>query len=284
MEWVFAIAIVVAAAAALWAVARVRKSRLQKRVRLEITNEGNVQSRYDLRAEDSQGALYFEFILDGDSLPVYGSVAAGKSAEAGESGRSAPPSPAAKAGGIQQRAGRAIQMSNAVAGFLSAAGAMLPRSVGTPLQQKASEIRRVEARASYVQQAPNRMAWLKSPASKIAPSPVPGRPSPVEQQPGPIAQGDGLVWAQTPSVQPGEILALDLLIRSILPARGQQYEYRAVSRSAEQASAPPVIKEGVVEIRGGFWARRYLPSLIVLAMATALLLLVFWLASTSLLA
>jgi hypothetical protein len=294
MEWVLGIAVVVAAAVALVLVARVRKARLQARVRLEISNEGNIESCYDLRAEDPQGVLQFRFTLNGDSLAVHGRAATSQVPVQSKASRPARSQPAAETGGVRQRAGGVIQMGGAVAGLLSMVGSLLPRSVGIPLQQKASEIRRVQAQASYAQQVPNQMAWLKSSAQRSVPGAASRPPAAVKERPAPAARGagasgdeapyEGAAWAQTPTVQPGETLAVELLIRSASPASNQRHPYRIISRAAGQAQADPVSEEGSAQIRGGFWARRFLPSAIILVIMIALLLLVYWLASSGALA
>ncbi len=284
MHWVLAIAIVVAAAVALVAVTRLRKARLQQRFRLEIANEGNVPCRYDLRAEDAGGVLRFQFLMDGDDLPAYGSVAASGPADRQESGRPAPARAAAQTQGVRQKAGRAMQAGGVVAGLLSMLGSLLPRSIGIPLQQKASEMRRVQARASYVQQVPNQMAWLKSSAQRAVPGLPSRKESAAEQPPEPAVPGDGLVWSQTPTVEPGGTLAVELLVRSAVAARNQRHAYRVVSRAAERTMEEPVVAEGSTRIKGGFWARRFLPSLLIVMATIALLLLVYWLASTGVVA
>jgi len=278
MDWVLGIAAVVAAAVAVVVVGRVRKARLQARVRLELNNVGNVQSRYDLRAEDPQGVLRFQFILDGDRLPVHGQVTAPKA----PAGRQAPPAP--KTAGVRQKADAVIQTGGALSSLLSMVGSLLPRSVGVPLQQKASQIRRVQGQASYAQRVPEQVAWLKSSAVKVAP----GATAPKAAAPGPAAEppasGPEFAWAQTPSVQPGESLAIELLVRSALPARNQAYTCQVISRSADQAAAPLVAKESAVQIRGGFWARRFLPYVLVGAATVTLLIVIYWLASAGVLA
>ena len=60
MEWMLGIAVVLMAAVAMVVAARLRRLRLQSRVRLEVSNVGNVKSRYNLRAEDPQGLLQFQ--------------------------------------------------------------------------------------------------------------------------------------------------------------------------------------------------------------------------------
>jgi hypothetical protein len=282
------VAVAVVTAVAILVVARVQKARLQKKVRLEITNAGNVKSRYNLRAEELQGALRFRFILDGDSLPVHTAAAAGRST----AGQPAPARTAArgrdktgsqgKAGGARQKADGVMQTSNALASLLNLVGSLLPRSMGIPLQQKASQMRRVQSRASYAQQLPNQMAWFKSSASRVVPGAGQAQERPVPRDEAPVGPsgGDdadaGFTWSQTPYVQPGKTLAVDLIVRSVLATGNQTYTYEIVSRSADQTAAPPVTAEGQVRIRGGFWARRFLPYVLVALAAVALLILIYW--------
>jgi hypothetical protein len=284
MEWVLGIAVVVAAVVAVVVVGRVRKARLQARVRLELHNEGNVRSRYDLRAEEPEGVLRFEFSLGGDSLPLHGPVAAAPAPTKRQAERPSRDRPAPKSGGARQKANAVIQTGGAVAGLLSMVGSLLPRSVGIPLQQKASEMRRVQAQASYAQQVPNQVAWLKSSAARAVPGAPAAKPAEAAPPPEPSTSGPEFTWAQTPYVPPGESLAVELLVRSALPAHNQEYAYQVLSRSADQAAAALVAAEGRVRIRGGFWARRFLPYLLIGATTVVLLLLVYWLASSGVLA
>ncbi|MEJ2209162.1 MAG: hypothetical protein P8129_09020 [Anaerolineae bacterium] len=294
MEWILGAVVVLMAAVAMVVAARLRRLRLRSRVSLEVTNVGNVKSRYNLRAEDPQGALRFQFTLDGDGLP------------ARAIGRSAPARPASsvatakteretagqrKGAGAREKANALMQVSNALAGLLSMVGSLLPRAVGVPLQQKASQMRRVQSQASYAQQVPVQMAWLKSSATRAVPG-APGaraaQPAPHEEAPTEASGEDdldgGFTWSQTPYVQPGKTLAIDLLIRSLLATRDQAHTYQVISQSAELAgtdrlgAAPVVAAEGRVRIRGGFWARRFLPYLLIVLAAALLLVLIYWLA------
>lgn len=295
MDWVLGITIILAAAVTMAIVHRMRTVRLQKRVRLDITNAGNVRSRYHLRAEGPEGALQFQFTLQGDSLPVYGApspVRAGEPAER-KASRKAPAVGAAR--GAMDRAGKVLQVGAAVAGVMSMVGSLLPRSIGGPLQEKASQIRHVQARASYAQQTPERIAFQASSVAHTVTgksgSTRPGRvihPEEAAREGSPAAQGaaaaermpgDGFSWAQTPYVEPGATLAVDLLVRSVQPAGSQAHTFQVVSRAADAEADPgspraarPVSAEGSVQMRGGFWARRVLPYLLVGAITTVVMI------------
>jgi len=272
MEWVLGIAVIVGAAVAMAVVGRVQRTRLQARIRLTLTNVGNIKSRYNLRAEEGQGILQFRFLLDGDRLPTHG--------DAVETLAPPPSRPAAHTSNAQHKTAAAVQTGSAIAGFLSMIASLLPRSMGVPLQQKVSEMRRVQARASYVQRIPNQVAQVKTAASQV----TSGAPAPkstgVEQQPNAGPAGRGEAWAQTPYVPPGESLTVELLIRSKLAKGNQAYPYQVISHSADQENAPLLSEEGAVRIRGGFWARRFLPYALVGAIAITLLILIYWLAYT----
>ncbi|MBN1656882.1 MAG: hypothetical protein JXA93_00700 [Anaerolineae bacterium] len=297
MEWVLGITVILAAAVTMAIVGRMRTVRLQKKVRLELMNAGNVRSRYNLRAEGPEDALRFQFTLKGDSLPVYRAPSPSRAREPsrhGESaGRKAPSVGAAK--GAMDKAGRVLQVGAAVAGVLSMVGSLLPRSIGGPLQEKASQIRHVQAKASYAQQTPERIAFqASSVAHTVTGKSGGGRPGrvihPEEGQaqgasPSEGPTGDGFSWAQTPYVEPGASLVVDLLVRAVQPAGsqgfapgGQGYTFQVISRAADAEVDPsgpqqarPVSAEGSVLVRGGFWARRFLPYVLVGTITTVLM-------------
>jgi hypothetical protein len=291
---------VVAAVVAAVLVARLRKKRLQKRFRLEVANQGNVRSRYQLRAEDPEKALSFRFVVGGNSLPqldLPDSAAkvthAGIPASAEALPAGPPPSTKdvpAKGGGARKKADKALTAAGAIAELLSTIGMILPSSMGAPLFQKASQLRQGQIRARRVEQLPDRMTWLKPGAAKQAQAQDVAAPSPAAaQQPvvssaGRVIQADGLRWVQTPFIQPGETLAVDLLIKAMTSGKSQHRLFQVFSSSVEQENAPLVVEEGSVQIGGGFWTRRVLPYLLIAAAAITILLLAFWLANIGVLA
>ncbi len=82
-------------------------------------------------------------------------------------------------------------------------------------------------------------------------------------------------WVQTPSVEPGETLVVDLLVDPIIrPRQAQQYPITVISQSVEQEDAPLVIGEGNVQIEVVSWFHRLLPFLVLVAVITIQVLLI----------
>jgi hypothetical protein len=288
---------VIVAVVAVVATARFRKKRLQKRVRLEIVNQGNVRSRYQLRAEAPEGALMFRFMLGGDSLPEVGVAAAAAEVAQPSAPVASEQRPSTKAsakgGGARKKADQALTAGGAIAELLITLGTVLPSSVGAPLFQKASQLRQGQIKARRVEQMPGQVAWLKPSATPKAqdavPPPAQGALPQQTQEPIPpipavaaerAVQADGHTWVQTPFVQPGETLAIGLFMKVATSDKSQHRLFNVLSCSVEQESAPVAVEEGSVQIGGGFWTRRFLPYLIIAATAIAILLLAFWLANT----
>lgn len=271
------LAIVAAAGAALVLAARLERSRLQRRVRLEISNRGNVRSRYHLRAEGCvpDELLDCRFLLGGEALAVGGplavpagiSVEPGLQEKAGAAGRKA-----------NEKLDRAVGRGGAIADGLATLGSMLPTSIGGPLLRKAATLQRGRMQIRQVQRVPAQAAQLRAlvPARRQhAPAGAGAQaPAPAGGEPG---------WAETPAVRPGETLAVDLLIHAAPQSRGRACSFRLVTRSAEEADAPLVAAEGSVQVGGGFWSHRSLSFAVILAIAIALLLLAAWLAAQGIL-
>ena len=90
-------------------------------------------------------------------------------------------------------------------------------------------------------------------------------------------------WVQTPFVEPGETLAVDLFIRPVKSRQDEFYPFKVLSRSVEQEEAPLVIEEGSVQIAGASRFRRYSPYLLILVIAVVILFFAFFLASAGVL-
>jgi hypothetical protein len=213
----------------------------------------------------------------------------------------------------QAGAKKAAGLAGAVGALLSSVGRLLPGSAGQSLMKASSEMRRGSARVDQAQKAPGRMgsqvkkaqtaASSAKKAAQAAPVPkeMPGVPSgqpasagtspplpasssapAVEagQVPPPLAETG---WVQTPSVEPGGTLALELLIKPVKPGKVTDYRIQVVSRSAENRGVAPLSEEWAVQLSGVTGFRRYQPYLWILAIAAAAMALSFWLASTGLL-
>ncbi|RPI56410.1 MAG: hypothetical protein EHM56_04530, partial [Chloroflexi bacterium] len=215
------LAIVAAAAAALVLAARLQRKRLHRKFRLEISNQGNVRSRYHLRADEPapDGLLDCRFLVCGDvlrqnELPAAPSLPAEEdaslAAKAGTAGRQ-----------VNQKLDRAVGSGGAIADSLAALGSMLPTSLGAPLLRKAAMLQRGRMQIRQVQPVPGQAARLRG----LVPSAGP-RPAAAVESRAPGASRGGQGWAETPTVRPGETLVVDLLVRAAPQSRGRQCSFR----------------------------------------------------------
>jgi hypothetical protein len=83
-------------------------------------------------------------------------------------------------------------------------------------------------------------------------------------------------WGQTPQIEPGEALMVDLLIMPAKPFRRQAYNFTIISKPFEPEQGDSAVdEEGVVHIRGVHWLWRFLPvSLVMTVMILAVALII----------
>jgi hypothetical protein len=77
--------------------------------------------------------------------------------------------------------------------------------------------------------------------------------------------------AQTPFIEPGETLAVDLLIEPVKPFDAQYYPFTINSSSLEQTEREPVVEQGSVQIQGLAWYRRYLLPILATIIGTGII-------------
>ena len=285
-----AIAILILAGLAVVLVARLQQKNLSRTIPTEIRNMGNVQSRYDLQAKDSEGTLKFRFTLNGNELPRSPAERAVAAGEADRNTRSAPspgsPMPATPApqgmGGAKAVGDQAMESGGIIANMLSTLGLLLPASLGAPLTRAASQIRRGQVATSRVGQLKAQSGRLRP--RKSAPSVGAVRAAPATAQPYAEAEWVESPWTQTPSIEPGGALGVDLRIRLDRAARrgsSQVYPFTILSRAAglhDPVTAPVVTTEATVQLVGTSRVMRILPYFVILVATVCLLALTFLLA------
>jgi VWFA-related protein len=299
-----ALAIVAMSVIGLVIIAKTQKRRRRQIYQLGISNLGNVRSRYELRVEEPMGALEFQFTLNGVKLPQRPVPQATKTvAEAAIAPPASARSPASPAReGVGQRAGQAMRTGSAITKIVSSISAILPRSLGAPLQRAIRPVRKAQSTASRVTRLPTKVtrvmpapspARSTAQAAKPMPAPSPTRSTapptraPARPQTVPVTLAPHLVgetWSQTPFAEPGKTLTIDLLIAPLNPYQTRNYSFKVISRSLDQEDPPLVVEEGSVQIVGISWFRRLLPYLIftlssTLVIATAVLVVGFLLAN-----
>ena len=298
------VAIAVTVGLVLSMIVKGRKSRTI--CRLEISNLGNVKSRYDLRAQDSAGALKFKFTLDSAVLPqqqvvsametaLYEQVSPAPASVAVASSDDAtdvePATPAVSAANVSSFAG-------GIADLLYAFGYLLPRSVGEPLLQLGSRLRQGQYTAYRAQQArdqaayvatsvPGRKAQRAAPrgASTLASAPTLPAKSPSAAVPAATqaasfaptlpAKSPMHVWVQSPFVEPGETCTVELHIEPVRVLQPQPMDcaFQVMSRSVDQQDAPWTTDEWTVRVDSLAALSRNTPLLIILGVVVVGLIL-----------
>ena len=275
------VAIAVTVGVVLSMIVKGRKSRAI--CRLEISNVGNVKSRYDLRAQDPAGALKFKFTLDGAVLPQRQVVSAAETV-ARVSPASVAPSPSGAADAVGTTpaisATNVSSFASGIADLLYAFGYLLPGTMGEPLLQLGSRLRQGQYTAYRAQQARDEAAYVATS--------IPGRKAqratldstsassalPVATQ-AMSSAAPTHVWVQSPFVEPGETCMVELHIEPVRVLQPQPMDcaFKIMSRSVEQQDAPWTTDEWTVRVDSLAALSRNTPLLIVLGVVVVGLIL-----------
>jgi VWFA-related protein len=279
---------------------------------VEVINQGNVRSRYELRAEDPSGNLKFEFMLNDTDLaqrvgePVDARTAAA-AALAPTSTTPAEKQPNAtvakakdawtKANALENKAVATVNTGSVISNWIVTVSYLLPGSLGASLRESTAGMRSTQYEVRNVVDAPGRYQRMVAAAAppRISTSPnmpantgnqLPttwsksgGAPSngaaatvAAVAQPKPVARSG---WSLTPPIDAGDSLTVTLKVRPARFPRSQHYDFKVLSRSVDGNESVPVIDHGSVALRGGPVFRRIL-SWVLLAVAVALLALLAW--------
>ncbi len=274
------IAILAAGAVMTLAVARKRGKGRQFRFKIELSNESNVASRFELQADDPSGLLSFLFVRDGTPLGSrQGALLAGGVPQKGRA-TATPQPPVAASGessGLKQKASSAMGASGAIADMLMTIGNILPSSLGMPLVNLGSQMRYGEYAADRVGQVPGQIQRMTQIGQSSGGTFVPGGNLPPSSSPqasqasGEPAQIEATSWAQTPMVAAGATLALDLSVEPANAALSQQCAFTVKSRAAEDPGGNTNIEHGDVRLEGISVLQRALPWAIYGALAIAVI-------------
>lgn len=290
----------------------VRTLRAQRQVQIktcqvELSNQGNSRSRFEVRAEDPSNTLKFQFALNAASLalrPEAGGAARasapagrpGAAPAAGEEQKKLSAKAAVDAGVAKGQRGLSI-MENITAWFVNVSY-LMPGSGGRKLRGQVSQARSVQYDAYEGLEMPGRVERVVKAAAPpptitgssgttlggYASAPVgtatatagsttaqyTGAPTALAQA-GNARPG----WSVTPYVEPGQSLVVQLLVSPLRAPRTQHYAFRVLSRTAEEEAAQPVIEHGTVALQGLGVGRRILSTVLFL-LSLALLGLLAW--------
>ncbi len=259
------LAILLLAAIAAW-----QKHRARGHFRLTIGNQGNIRSRYALRALSRGADLKFKFSLNNTPLPLR------RLAELPQEKQlSAPGAPefesldfgdtdddafveAAAGGGMMGKASGIANMAGVAGELFYLAGSVLPRSLRTPIQRVGSRLRRGRT-------AMRRVERVSKKAGIGGDAPAPRQAA----RHGGAANAEQAVnvWSQTPYIEPGHTLTVELQVeRSGFFQGSQPLPVKILSRSIEIEDAPLLVEEVVLQTKGGSFITRLVTLLLIAAL------------------
>jgi hypothetical protein len=255
-----------AAAALAAAVLKGQAKRRQAIIPVEVYNEGNVRSRYRLRAEGTGGDLQFRWALNGTPLAPWRAPDEGRDSEPVEVEVAPPPEPPARPARAREQAAAAMRAGDALVDTLGSVGNLLPGSMGRPMRQVRSQVLGGKSRVRRIQRTSSTLTRAATRSS---------RPKARTQRRARARLAVLDTWCQTPAVEPGEVLTVHLVAALHKPlARTREYVFRVISGSLEPQDAPLETEEQRLRLVGVPWLRRLLPFVMVIgaAMIVAILL------------
>jgi hypothetical protein len=243
-----------------------RRKRTERKLRIELANLGNIETGYWLRLEDPTGELQVRFIYKRKLLPLVSAASAAPApaaayafAPAGEVPDVSPPS---------TRPGfQGFNLAGSLSSMLTSLGSFLPGQFGRPLMRAGGRISSMQMKTRYYQgKAGRTQAFFSGGKRAQRVGTAPAEALPVVSE----------LWAVTPPVSPGEKLQIQILLRSGWAQQDQIWPFRLLSGPAETASLQPVIQEGQIQTRGGFFSHPLYPQMLVFALSAVVLLTLFY--------
>lgn len=298
----------------LWLVSLRSQRQVQEKLcAVELINEGNVRSRYELRAEDPSGMLKFEFMLnDTDLAQRVGEPVDAKTAAAAQPRALAAPAekqPNAtvakakdtwnKANALENEAVATVNTGSVISNWIVTVSYLLPGSLGESLRESTAGMRSTQYQVRNVVDEPGRYQRMVAAAAPPRISTNPNAPlNTGNQLPATWSKtgastsgGNGATalqtivaqprpaarsgWSLTPPVDGGGSLTVQLKVRPARFPRSQHYDFQVLSRSVDGNEATPIVEHGSVALRGGPIFRRIL-SWVLLALAAILFVLLVW--------
>jgi len=270
------------------AIVKSQATGFQKTCQLEINNEGNIRTRYELKADDPLGALKFQFMLNGVDLAKPPDLPppplAALPAPAPRNGRSAAQASrgekAAKGSGLKAAGGRAYASSSILANILGTVGYMLPRSMGDPLVKASMGMRQAQTNTDRMRDVSRDANQLKTAASgKGAPT---SYSTPSQSEPAAdtalavtasrsvagVATGPvGPITPVTPPVAPGEVVMVQLVVDPIGIPKAKEYIFRVITKALDVGETTEIIEQGSIKIARRPFYLRLLPWLAFIPLA-----------------
>jgi hypothetical protein len=304
IRWVFAVLIAIAIVVALvvglgiaGSLARSQTKNLYKVCYVQLNNEGNARTRYELHADDPGNALGFEFSLNGtlltqrqvtESIPTSTPVPAVKPVAITQPASASPMGAGGSGGGAVNQAKQALGFGATVGGFFTSVGYLLPGGLGARIVSFGASLQSGQAAVSRAERQADVAKHAVGSASSfgLTPSISTSQPSPAQAvaQPQPAsaisaaAPGRVEVWWQTPPVEPGQNMSVSLTLRPLKSKSTARHNFRVQARAIDAEGVPPMMEQGTAEVRGLSLGQRLMPLIALLGTLTVVLVLVALLA------
>jgi hypothetical protein len=266
LVWVSVGIVVIATVLAIFWTVSIRKRRLLSSLQIEIENQGNVDSRYQLLAEDPLGGLTFKFFYNGEPLQTI-VKSDGKTVAPVQASR--PPAPK-RSGSKSESVDNAIGFTGALANVMIGLGSLLG-GAGKPLVAAGNKLFQGQVNAAKARTVSRQAAALGTGTDRSQYS--------HSTQPDTVGQAplNGIVWAETAAVKPGTKLLVDLKVQAAYFKNDMTRAFTVKSYPSEGANTSEVVAEGAVRIRGGFLSHKFYPPLVIIGTSTLLLAVIYWL-------
>ncbi|MBI5879547.1 MAG: hypothetical protein HZB53_18000 [Chloroflexi bacterium] len=261
-----ALAIIIAVGAIFAVISRMTTRPKQRVFRLELSNQGNVPGRYELKADEANGQLRFQFIAGGapltttavarpDGVPDMAVVPVATAAPTATQGSAM--------GGVQKTGG----FVSSIADVILSIGYMLPSEFGgqalSGLGQSMKTGTYTADRAMNVRDTVSGLGRQNTAGAAV--------PSNAPTLPGAVVAIPVDTWAQTPVIDAGARLALELRVTPLTAQHAGQYPFRVVSRMVERPDAPEAVESGTVAYTGVSLFQRAWPIVAFLAVALSVI-------------
>ncbi len=273
---------VIAAGFAVGRTIQVLRRSYQRTCRVELRNLGNVPTRYELLADDPAGVLKFRLLMNGVAMPqeslekpvVRSSEAALQKPRRAERMPAAQPDQPKQPNQMREKGRVLVDLAYTL-------GTIIPGSIGQRFTQYGAAARNVDytaQRVEYAGQQAQSLGGASRPASvtdtaaasTVAVGANYSAPTPPPMPALDITPG---AW-YTPYLQPGDVVALSLVINPGHPDQTQHYTFRVSSRAIEPAQDTPLIETGQLQVAGVPLIKYYLPFFIVAGVMIGVLVVI----------
>jgi hypothetical protein len=254
------IVVVLLLAALLWGWAARERRRLWQRTGIvELHNQGNSRAHFELLADDPVDAFQFQFRLNGAPLSFRTETvtrAVTPATPASPQAVIAAPTPHDNG---QVRSDLMEQAREVLVGLVEAGGEMLPGRLGSSLHNIGWRLRQGGRTVNRLDRAvrPKSGGPFSSPSPSTRRAAAPGAVT-TRSTASSEAQVVQTPWAQTPPVEPGERLSVQLVISPRQAPRQEIYAFRVQARLANVPESSPLLEQGRVVYRPLPWYRQYL--------------------------